>query len=97
MDKLKFQKLLLLLIILGILLLQIISQNQKPTAMGTIEKITISNNKIKIKIKNEYRDLVLFEESIPNLENGQKIMAYGKIRTYKNKQQILVDKIILIS
>ena len=97
MNNRKLTKLLLTLILLGILTLLIISQNLKLLASGTIEKIEILEKQIKINLKGEDRSIVLFETSPIQISVGQKIEIYGKEGMYRNKKQIIVDKIKLLS
>jgi DNA/RNA endonuclease YhcR with UshA esterase domain len=93
MNQRKLTQLFLFLTILGILLLTIITQNQGPITEGIITSLEISEKQTKIKLSDEPRELILFGNPSENLATGQKVIVYGREETYRNKQQILVDKI----
>ena len=91
----KPEKTLLLLSIHGILSLIFLSQTTTQTYTGKIESIQSSNNKIIIKIENSSTELILFETSFINLEEGDTIEFQGRQDTYQGQEQIIVDRIIL--
>ncbi|NPE27193.1 hypothetical protein HNV12_04295 [Methanococcoides sp. SA1] len=86
------QKLLLTLTLLGILTISFLSQN-KPSQIGTIESIQTSNFKVIIQLENFKPELILFDSGPISLTIGDKIKFQGRPDTYKNKQQIIIEKI----
>lgn len=89
----KSEKLLLFLSIIGILIIILLSQIITPTYTGKITSIQSSNNKITIEIENSLTELILFETTFINLTKGKTIEFQGRKDTYKNKPQIIIDKI----
>ena len=87
-------KILFLLSLIGVFILLILSQNQKPIIHGKIQKINYGNNKISIFLQNNQIEIVLFTNQILNLQKDQQINVYGYEEKYKDKQQIIVDKIV---
>ncbi|MFH0711632.1 MAG: hypothetical protein V1889_00735 [archaeon] len=90
----KLQKITLVLSLLGILLLIFLAQTTKQTRTGTIQSIQLSNDKIIIQLENNSVELILFDISHINLSKGDTIKFQGRRDTYKNKEQIIVDKLI---
>ena len=86
------QKLLLTLTLLGILTLSILAIS-KPTQEGIVKSIQTSQNKITIHLEKFTPELILFQTSYTTLQKGDKIKFSGRPDTYKNKEQIIVDKI----
>ena len=91
----KLEKILFFLSIIGILILTFISQTTATKYIGTIESIYSSNNKITIQIENSSTELILFETNSINLKKGDIIKFQGKRDIYKNKEQIIANKITL--
>ena len=89
----KTEKILFILSILGILFLIFLSQTSTKTYEGKIESIQNSNHKIIIKIENSSTELILFEKRFIDLKKGDIIKFQGKADTYKDKKQIIVDRI----
>ena len=89
-----FQKTIFLISLFGILLLIFLTQTTKQTQIGTIKSIQYSNNKITIQLENNSVELILFDTTNINLSKGDTIKFQGKRETYKNKEQIIADKII---
>tara|TARA_Y100000310_G_scaffold345856_1_gene471521 strand:+ start:1937 stop:2224 length:288 start_codon:yes stop_codon:yes gene_type:complete len=92
----KIEKILFILSIMGILLLLFFSQLIKESYTGKIESIRYSPNKIIISLENQEENLVIFENKIFNLKKGNKILYQGKKDIYKEKEQIIIDKIICL-
>ena len=88
-----FQKTIFIISLLATLLLIILAQTTKQTQTDTIKSIQSSNNKIIIKLENAATELILFDTSHINLSKGDTISFQGRHDTYKNKQQIIIDKI----
>ena len=89
----KLQKITFILSLLGILLLILLSQTTKQTQTATIESIQSSSNKIIIQIENTETELILFDTPFINLKKGDTIEFQGRQDIYKNKTQIIIDKI----
>ena len=92
----KLEKILFILSIIGILILILLSQITNPIYTGKIESVKSSNNKIIIHIENSTTELVLFNTQFINLSKGYTIEFQGRQDTYKNQEQIIVDKLFLI-
>jgi len=90
----KAKKILFILVILGILFLLILAKNQKPITQGKISSIAYKSNLITINLENNEQEIVLFTNKILDLKENQTIKVYGTQETYKNKKQIIADKII---
>jgi len=86
------QKIFFILSIIGIILLLILSQNSFEKISGKIEKIIYQDGAIKIYIKNESKEILLFTKKIINLKENDKIIVVGK-KYEINK--IIANKIIL--
>ena len=97
MNKRRLTQLFLFLTILGILLLTILTQNQNPITEGIIKSVEVSEKQTKIDLIGESRMLILFENLPKNLSKGQKVLIYGREETYRNKKQIIVDKIEILN
>ena len=88
-------KITLILTLLGILTLIFLAQT-KPIQIGTIKEIKYSNNKIIIHLKNFEPELIIFDTNHLNLKKEDQIKFQGKPDIYKNKNQIILEKIYLI-
>ena len=88
-----FQKTIFILALIGTLLLIFLANTTKQTQTGTIESIQSSNEKIIITLENNPTELILFDTSYINLSKGDTIKFQGRRDTYKNKEQIIVDKL----
>jgi hypothetical protein len=88
------QKLFFILTIVGILILLILTTISKPIIKGKIKSIQHGNNKIIIYLENHNQEIIIFTNEILNLQPNQYITIYGKQEIYKNKTQIIADKII---
>ncbi len=86
-------KILFVLSLLGILFLLLFSKISQKEQMGTIESIQYSENKITIYLENSEIPLIIFDNKILTLKKGDKIKFIGKDDLYKNKPQIIVDRI----
>ncbi|MGC9309759.1 MAG: hypothetical protein ACP5D2_03650 [Candidatus Nanoarchaeia archaeon] len=88
----KKTKLFLLLSLTFILLLLSISNHQ--TITGTITSIKYQQSRITITLNNSNLTYIIFTNQILNLKQGQTITIKGYEEEYKNKKQIIVNKII---
>ena len=88
------KKLFFSLSLLGIFLLLCLQTTQKPLIQGEIEKVKYQQNSISILVNST--EIIIFTSQILNLQKGDKIEVYGKKEIYKNKEQIIADKIIKI-
>ena len=79
------------LTLLGILTLMLLG-NFKESQTGTIQEIKTSAKKTTILLQENDIELIIFNSNI-NLQKGNIIKFYGKQDTYKNKEQIIIDKI----
>lgn len=91
------QKLFFILSIIGILILLFLTTTSKPIIQGTIKEIKYGNNKITIQLENHNQEIILFSNKILNLQAGQNISIQGKQEVYKNKTQIIADKILKLN
>jgi len=82
--------LLSLFLILFLLLFSMMSQKEQ---VGTVESIQYSENKITINIEDSLIPLIIFESKVLNLKEKDKIKFTGKEEVYKNRTQIIVDRI----
>ncbi len=89
------QQILLIISFTLILFLIVITQNIKNFSEGEISNITIGAIRTIINLKNSELDFVSFD-GIENLENCRKVRVFGKEEIYKNKKQIIIDKIICL-
>lgn len=90
------RKIIFLFSLIGILALIFITQTTKQTQEGTIKSIQISSNKITIQLENYSAELIIFDTNYLNLKKGDNIEFQGKRDTYKNKEQVIIDKIFII-
>lgn len=81
--------------LIGVLTLILTVQITKEIQTGIIKSIHPSNNKITIQLKNYSTELVIFDTAPLKLKSGDIIDFQGKSEIYKNKKQIIVDKIFL--
>ena len=88
------KEILLILSIILIFLTIILATTQKNTYEGNLEKITEYEKRIIILLENYEEEFVLFEKL--DLE-CVKIKIEGREDIYKNKKQIIVDKITCLS
>ena len=89
----KLQKITFILSLLGILLLIFLTQTSKQTQIATIESISSSNNKITIQIENNSAELIIFDAPFTNLKKGDTIEFQGRQGIYRNKTQIIIDRL----
>lgn len=80
-----------ILTLLGILTLMLLG-NFKESQTGTIQEIKTSAKKTTILLQENDIELIIFNSNI-NLQKGNIIKFNGKQDTYKNKEQIIIDKI----
>lgn len=90
-----FKKIVFILSLLGILSLIFITQATQKTEIGTIKSIRVSSSKITIQLKNYSAELIIFKTNHLDLKKGDVIKFQGKQEIYKNRKQIIIDKISL--
>jgi len=88
----KLSKLTLILTLIGILTLTLIAQT-KPIQTGIISEIQTSQTKTTIQLINHTTELIIFDTPNLNLKPGDQIKFQGKPDIYKNKKQIIIEKI----
>lgn len=88
-------KMLFIISLLGILILIILAQNAKKIESGIVKSITQSNKKITIKLENRTEELIIFDAFLPKIKKGNIIKFQGKKELYKNREQIVVDKLFI--
>ena len=88
------KKIFFILSLLSILLLLFLTQlNQEPIIQGKIKSIQYGNNKISVYLENSTTEIIIFTNKILDLKQQQEIKVWGKQETYKNKEQVVADKI----
>ncbi len=85
------------IIILFTIFVGILSININDRIEGNIKSVDYGNNKITIYLNNKENPIIVFENSILNLKNGDTIIAYGKNDLYRQKQQLIAEKIVKIT
>ncbi len=89
------KRILLIITIILIFIIILISTFQKNTYQGKITKIKNYNKRTIINLKNYSMDFVLFD-NIRYLESCNSLKIEGEKNTYKNKSQIIINKIICL-
>ncbi len=82
------ERLFLILSILCILILLLMTEFQKPIALGEIEKIS-GNFPIRIKLQNQTTEIILFETEV-SFKKGNIIEVYG---SRQNEEELIANKI----
>lgn len=90
------KKIFFILSLVGILFLIFLTQATKQIQTGTIKSIQTSNNKITINLENNSTELIIFNTPFINLKKGNAIEFQGKRNIYKNKEQIIIDKMFIL-
>jgi DNA/RNA endonuclease YhcR with UshA esterase domain len=88
----KIGKFFFIISLIGISTLLLIASFPK-TKFATVKSISYSENKIEIITEEFNETLIIFNTKYLELKNGDKIIFLGKHSEYKNKKQIIVDKI----
>jgi|TARA_B100001971_G_scaffold164893_1_gene155443 DNA/RNA endonuclease YhcR with UshA esterase domain len=89
----KIKNILLLLSLFFILILIFLSQTATNKETGKISEIEYSDNKITIILEDKAEKLIIFDNKFLDLKKGNKISFEGKKDLYKNKKQIIIEKI----
>ena len=92
----RFQKILFILSLVGILFLIFLTQTTQQIQTGTIKSIQSSNSKTTIHLKDHPVELIIFKTPLANLKKGDTIEFQGKQDIYKGKEQIIVDRISIL-
>lgn len=74
-----------------------LSQSSQRELQGKISSISYSPNKITIKVEAYERDLIIFNKASLNLKKGDLISFSGRLQTYRNKDQMIIDGIKCLS
>jgi hypothetical protein len=91
------EKILFLITLSLILTTLIYTNNHEATKTGTIKSIKYANNRVTIYLDNNQIENIAFTKNIINLKENDKIKIIGKESVYKNKKQIIINKIYLIN
>lgn len=84
------------LLILFLILLTIniiISEQTNYKIRGEVKELHYTKNKITLKIEEDKNEYIIFTKEMLNLKKGDRIEIEGKKEFYKNKEQIIVNKI----
>jgi len=85
-------------LLLGILIITLMSTLRPPITIGTIEKLDDLGPLVLIKLENQTKKIVLFEEQIPEKLNiSETIAIYGNQNEYEGQLQIIAEKIVLLT
>ena len=88
-------KITLILTLLGILLLIFLAQT-KPIQTATIKSVYSSPTKTTIQLENHSAELIIFDEIKLSLNKNDEIKFQGKASIYKNKKQIIIERISIL-
>jgi len=94
----KPERIFIILTIIGIFLLLILSNFNKPILTGEISSIKITQNSINLKIENHSEDILIINKTkLPEIiKKGDIIEIYGNKQLQLNKTIIFTDKIIFL-
>jgi len=90
------QKILFLLIITLLFINLIILDSNQLKISGRIKQIEYSNKKITLTLNVSKTPYIIFTNKILDIRKNDSITIIGQKSTYKNQQQIIVNKIIKI-
>lgn len=90
------QQILLLTSFILIFTLIILTQNYRTSYEGKISNIETSSSRTIINLEDIEMDFIAFEK-IPNLANCTQLKIFGKEETYKNKKQVMINKITCLN
>jgi hypothetical protein len=89
----KKEQLFLILSFIGIIILLLLLNFQKPILTGKISSIKIENDATKIYLENKPEIIYISNKTKLNLQINDQIKAYGKSSKFQNKTFIFADKI----
>ena len=89
----RIERILLLLTLLGIILLFILTNFQKPTAEGTISKITSTDSSTTILLKNNSMKFIVLNKSEFEISKNGFVKIYGTKQTGLNETIVFVNVI----
>jgi hypothetical protein len=93
----QIKKLLFIISIFLIFILILLSTSINPLQYsGIIEKTNYNQDSISFYLKNLSIQFIIFTNKFIMLKENQQIKIQGKLEVYKNKTQVLVDKIALL-
>jgi hypothetical protein len=91
------RKIIFVLCLVGILFLIFLGQTVKQSQVGVVESVQYFNNKIIIELENSLVELVIFDVNFLGIEKGDRIKFQGRFGIYDDREQIIVDKLYLLS
>ena len=86
-------QLFLILSFIGIIILLLLLNCQKPILQGKISEIKMETDSTKIYLENQTEIIYLQNTTKLNLQSGNFVKIYGKASTFQNKIFIFADKI----
>jgi len=90
------EKLYFILSLLGVLILFVLSEFNQPVLTGKINFVNYYSERTIIILNESEREIILFDTA-QLFNEGDEIIVYGKTEKYKNKTQIIADKIVLLN
>lgn len=92
----KPEKIFIILTIIGIFILLILSNFNKPIITGEVSSIKMNKNSITLEIKNNSEEILIINKTkLPEkIKKGDLIEIYGNKQLQLNKTIIFTDKII---
>lgn len=89
----KKEQILLILSVIGIIILLILINFQKPILTGKISSIKTSVDKTTINIENHKEIITIQNKTKLNLQKNDFVKIYGRTSLFKNQTFIFPDKI----
>jgi len=89
----KKEQILLILSVLGIIILLVLINFQKPILAGKISSIKTSADSTTINIENHKEIITIQNKTKLNLQENDSIKIYGRASLFKNQTFIFPDKI----
>jgi hypothetical protein len=93
----KFVKVIFILSLISILILTLLSWHINTPLRGKVERLEFSVNKITIKLFEFEEELIIFQNNLLDIKEGDEILFWGRKETYKGKEQVIVERIEKIS
>lgn len=88
----KFGKTVFVMGIISILIISLICFYKDRPSKGEVESVEFGEGRVMIKLVGQEERLVVFSD-ILSLRKGDKISFWGKRDTYKEEEQIIVEKL----
>ncbi len=89
----KFEKIVFILSVIGILILGFLSFYLNTPTKGIVESVEFSQSRVIIKIVGQDEKLIVFENRLLDIKEGDEILFWGKREFYRNESQIIVERI----